>query len=1081
MKTVEEFLRGVQAARNLSVVKNHIFPNLAGVRFTTYPNRDRVKLALFIPQNGTCWQKQAGPYASLLKAGEYEIKGAALDNIELMKRVMLFEPVKDDDTRQVFYHRVQPRKRDHGKDRDPQYIEVERLCMFLAFMMSTRLQNQLIDRFKTLRHPRHYYYVAAWEMNLGRLKEIKASVHSYFENKDGEIEELIYQNAMNPDHLGSFLPAKVDLNGLTDTPVFKHERDTIFEHVIHTIGGVKKALSRYKLSYHNMGADIGTHKCFVLTKIPEVIKPYHEAGGIYAPHALVERIGPSRVSGPYLQKGAIGPQNRTLESEFPDTIVLSKNSFKGDYQGLAEASGISVPEVIARTQTRTFMGAEVQGIEVMLPMTITNLMVGYGVGLNSDVKADPTILNDYKDDPILAEFVRMLGMRYKIFEEIEYPESDEDESEAEQVEPTTSVYLYLIDKLNLDHSFDPAYFVEHGIKVGLFQESKTRVDVKGFDVMNVSASHGLNVAASFVKSVMNALPNRKPNELNEFLKVVGKTRALSVSSISWDIVQKVALDVWSNTDVMTSKLDPEHLVRMAKVRGIKANEIGEYTKSFIADYLSLLENERPKVVIVGEYKFYIPSGNVLKAFIYPEVDTIGRKTGRYFFGGAAYLVNELFAMLAKFKRVMPDKKTFCIPIEGIPETYLKMFSLWYYARMQKDMFGKYGENVSVSGWANKMALPNPVSVDTCVCFDEEYEAWHGKVTVMSKVPVLFNKAVHGVRYDTDGSMLNIRMTERMLFALKRCVFVPTSILLAHQNDTDGDLIRMMFIENHGVPVFTGAELPDYMKSWQHEYESGERDLDFKLKEYESTDDVRELDEALREAWTAKHCIGRATNLFNTISFLLMSEYGVRATKLRDAMMMLLQRVIRNVKHEGDEEDILTYLSEISFVDIYGALAPVWDESRGKNVWVDNTAEKIHELATWIRKEVPDADVGLLYELGQIYTMEHVRACYYKGKHSVQVGPFEYVLKTTMPKLTEEYQYLGMYVRTLAGRITNTLITGKPNWESYIKYPESEYNQKWKELVNDYDLVKDNLIFMSGIKKPDSHSRPLIGLLYQLLG
>jgi len=46
-----------------------------------------------------------------------------------------------------------------------------------------------------------------------------------------------------------------------------------------------------------------------------------------------------------------------------------------------------------------------------------------------------------------------------------------------------------------------------------------------------------------------------------------------------------------------------------------------------------------------------------------------------------------------------------------------------------------------------------------------------------------------------------------------------------------------------------------------------------------------------------------------------------------------------------------------------------------------------------------------------------------------------------------------------GRITNTLITGKPNWEIISNTQNQEYNQN-ERLVNDYDLVKDNLIFMS---------------------
>jgi len=58
-----------------------------------------------------------------------------------------------------------------------------------------------------------------------------------------------------------------------------------------------------------------------------------------------------------------------------------------------------------------------------------------------------------------------------------------------------------------------------------------------------------------------------------------------------------------------------------------------------------------------------------------------------------------------------------------------------------------------------------------------------------------------------------------------------------------------------------------MKSWQMIW-SGERDLDFKLKS-RVTDDVRELDEALREALDGQHCIGG--NLISSIHFILVNE------------------------------------------------------------------------------------------------------------------------------------------------------------------------------------------------------------------
>jgi hypothetical protein len=1010
LKLIEDQVNRGKVGRALILEIQH----LGKVRFVIKRNLARIKVTISEPELdgfGCSWARQAGPYAQFLKKGEYEVKLDMFRSYQMLNRTAIFRSDKLVNEEQ--YSLIQS---DSVKNQE--YIDIEKLSKLLSFAMSAKLQNKYLDRLRTLNDSKFFYYYSAWLAKDGKIVDV-----------DPIKVPFAFTNAMSPDHLlKGFFPKKIDLCGYSDTPILKHE----FGVEVATIGGVKKALARQKLAYAVNGANIGTYQMFVITDMPDAIKAMHVVGGIYAPKTFFSKYGASRATNEFLLKCVFMPQPELVNQEWGNVLTLGVRSFKGELQGLCEALGVSELAI----QKRVFMGHEVEGVYVEMPVVITNLIVAYGISVSQKIKDDPSMLGVFVNDPIYSEFAVLLQNKLASQDSPEMEALDDEDKYQ-----SSSVYLYIIEQLNKNKDFSPVSFIRMGIKRGLFDESDVTTNVKAFDVQNVYSTYGYEIATAFVESVIK---NAKSNELNQYL--LGQ---LVTYEIPIDQIEGITKYIFSDPNIMTSKFDPEDLAK--KLSGLRAQIL---SNEFITRYMNGSEfkfngllGDQPKTLTIKGYKFYIPSGKVQSNFTYPEVDRIGQLTGRYFFNGPSLLANELFKLIAKYQGKLDE----------IPEDHVKMFYIYYYAKMQKALYGYYGENIKVRGWSNKMILPCFWSNDTVFCADSRYRSYNNKVVVFSKVPVLFNSAVHGVNYSSRVDEFGEGDSD-FWYAMKSCVFVPVSILLAHQNDADGDLGRVMYLHNHGLPVFNGSQLPAYMKDWQKQYENDEYDLNFKIKNYEVEPELA-IDIALREAVLAKKTIGRATNLANVIGFLGLSRYGNRFASNRDALVMMVQEIIRSVKHADNKESMLDYLSQISFGQIYGAVTKYWV---GDEQFVeDNSAYEVNKLAQKIEEQVGKCDDSLFW-LRDDFTCEMVRLT------QVKDGQYAY--------LPKEFKFLNMYIRTWNSAFADRLVY--PNYDSYTKYPDSIVRKVYDDLFNQFSEVQDNLLFVSGIGNVSTGG--LMYLMYKLL-
>lgn len=1031
-QTIQNYLNSPQQAKQLIVP----VPNLNGVRFICRKGIGRVLLVVDSPE-GVNWQRQGGPFARFLKKGEYEIKGEIFKPYVManLYRVAVFEATEDMDGQRQLDLIVL------DKSKEEKYHEVEKLTKLLVFCTSARLQNTFLDRMQTLRHDRFFYYASGWEVKDGRIVNLDAlSVPTRF------------KNALSSDHLDKgFLPMDINIGKHVDTPVYLQDK---LLGKIWTIGGVKKANARLKLSYAINGADLGKCKCFILEDVPQEIKAYHEAGGIYVPRAVLEKYGASRVTGPMLPKGVFTPMSVELENEFPDSFVLSKNSFKGEIMGIAAAlidnpldanKELTIEAQIAlelAKKTVTFAGVTVSGWEVDLPMVITNLIVGYGISVSDKAKEDVVFLAEQSKDPMFKNFCANIAQFIHQDFAVAVDGLEQDDEFVAR-EGYTSVYMYLIEQISTNKDFDPCEFVLQGLKSGLLQMSDVSVPFKAFDILNVYRSYGYEKAAVLTQAVVN---QAQPNELNTYL--IGK---LFTQEVPEDIVLGIARSLFKG-DASTSKLDKADLIKMygqKKAEELYQAIIDRYINGS-PDKFDGLMNGKAKHVDLNGFKFYIPGGSVMRKFVFPEpvMNKPGEFTGRYFMGGPAYLVNELFKFIASY-----DGK-----LSQIPQEHLCMFYIWYYAKFQSTAYRSFGENLNVKGFGNKMIVPCYWSKDTIYCTDKRFMKY--KKALFSKSPVLFNKGLHGVKYSSKLPEEFGEMTEKFSFALSSCVFVPVSILLAHQNDTDGDMARVMFFDTFTLPIFDGSQLPEYMKGWQNEYEAGERDLKIKFKSYvESTFD--EMDSALREAVLSKRTIGRATNLANIINTIGINSFGDKEFgQIGDGLYMMVQDVIRGVKHYSVDSN-LAYLSGTSFGQIYGAIES--SEVFGQRSFSDGSKAAVDALIERVAQQVGNVpSLSLLSSIREIYPMDVVRGSLLKSK---KIEP-----------LSEELRYLHMYIGTYCHNLASKI--KKPNYEYYLEHADSKDRKAFEDLLVQFQDVQTHLLFATQIEQPKE--KGLLELFYRLL-
>lgn len=998
-------------------------PYLQGIYLVVKPGAKKIGVDIGQKrsnQKGPDWNRQAGPFAKFLRQGRYEVNPYLLRSktMKLMERVFVFEDLdKDLNPRDAqTLTAIKVRKTDlDGTPRKQEYIEAETFAKILAFCTSSQLQNKLIDRLKTLEHPLFGYYASGWEASRLRIHDL-------------DVLRLPFQfsNAANPDHLGKgLIPMKVNVDSQLELPIYRQDREN---QVVHSDGGTKKAMSRQKLSYCVDGAEVGYREVLVLSKLDPLLVRFFSTGGVYAPGKFVSQYGPCRITaGKALVKGVTLPKPSVM-SHLGDCFVMAKSSFKGGMRSVIQFGGVR--------EEVSIMGKKCVGFRFKVPMVITNLYQAYGYALSEQVKKDPSLLLSISVNGKYEGFMNSLYDSLLLATEVDNEENDLPHS----VVP--SVYLYMLEQINLDQEFSVTDFLMDMLKSNVVEKSDIRTEMKAFDVMNVYRSYGYKVAESFVKAVM--LEQKDVNELHERLK--GK---LVLDEVSDDVVYGIAGSLFKAgkivTDLNVEKLDGDRPERRAVVQ----KQIGAYIDG-TANWDGLRGKKAKSITIQG-LEFYIPGGKVMSKFIFPEKDLGGKETGRYFMSGPAMLANELFQLVSQYG----DK-------DEIPYEHLQLFYMYYYATLQVKLNGLYGENHKVVGFGNKVIVPNWIN-DKLMCTDSEFKLWHKTTALFSKMPVLFNKAIHGIEYSCDVEDLYGQLSEKERFALSACVFVPVDVLLAHQNDCDGDLARVMFMENHGVPLFDGSQLPKWMKEWHEKYKEGECDLDMNEQVKPMvTEHFSVIDAVLRESVLSKRTIGRGSNFANILNAIGMSLFPKDFGPTGDAMYMMLQEVIAGVKHDRSKV-ILDYLSNKSFNQTFGAKEITW-----KGDINDMSFCEIADLSCHVDRqvghEVKESSFNILTQIGQVYTMPKVSGMMFDRRMPI-------VKRDTMFKM------LGMYIYA----INEKPYVGMRN-PDYKKFSEDfhSYDQRiYGRLLKQFEEVNGSLVFASGIEKPKKIG--LTHLWYKLLG
>lgn len=1015
------------------------FMNLRGITFMARRDMPSVKFQIMRGAEGQVnWWKQSGPFAGLLRPGVYTLplQMMSLTNLEFVKTRVKIWSVEQDRFLEPDYAKAQ------------EYWEPELLAKLLVFTQDSNMRAEYVAKMETLKR---YPHLEEW-WTAKQHQQGYQTLEAFDVLDEDTASVLQLGNIPNVGHLDKgFIPNLKGWNDSLDTPVLKQTGVDSFK----AIGGMKKALARVKLASHFNGGEAGSMTFIIIDKMPDELKYMHVNGGGFTSDSVFEKYGPSRITNRYLVKGVFTPlsyqQQNLIEHQTKlvdmkkirtklklganDWCIVGKNAFKGELQGIHEACANP------RRVKFKFMGTMVDAYQVEMPVTITNLVVAYGISVTDQMKAEPSLLDALIDDPVLGHYAASYKRRHAFDDVLLADVSPQIEEEFEK----SSVYLYCIDQINKQEGFSPVKFIMRGIDMGLFYKSHSSARVKQSDILNIYSSYGKDVAAMFVDAVVK---EKRYNELNAYL-----TGQLNLTEIDVDLFRKMASVIFpadKAKNLSSNKISPLDFKDQKRYEEV----IERYVNGSIKSEWDGLLGDKPKLVVIHGYEFYIPSVKVMKKYVFPARDRNGKETGEMYLTGPAYLITELM------RRMMCSSSKF-----GADEAKIEFFV--YQAKLQQVLYGEYGDNFSVSGFANKMILPMylDTSGEYVACSDPAFKRFDGKRVVFSKMPILFDNAVHGIRYKHLDEFAGQRSDEFM-FALNSAVFVPQEVLLAHQNDCDGDMARIMFLDVE-LPVLNKiSDLPSYMLPWANIYVEGEYDLDLKSKQAEDFSG-QDLHDAAIESVKAKRAIGTATNFLNTLGMITMNRNPAFFKRLRGLHAMLVQEVVRGVKHESASE-LIEFLGNMSFKKVMG-----YDVVQGEDMSYDNLDKFIQHLNDMCNR------YGLHINLTDYqHALEDLSAENKFVFNSFYPSTRMMVNQKYAQVLPIEYHYLQMSIGTINSKMSKEI--GSAKYWAFLNMAESWEREFFMASGLD-KVIKNYLLFAKPGKLVDPGSTgSLVSLLFRLI-
>lgn len=1178
-----KLLDGTTPDRFEDVISIKSLMGLGGVIIIVRQGVRKVDIRLLPPKdvNGSPdfanhFTKQAGVFAGCLRLGTYQVNSKLLtygSMKRIIDRVLLFKAADNEGTYDLFDSPITDAK---GNIREVRHVTAELFAKLLCFVVSSQLQNKLLDRLDTLRREQFNYYYSTWcinqyyyvqDMDILSLKTINFG--------SGASRGFMIANGLNPDHvLKGFIPMDIDIKDKINLPVYKQYRDKAGKLRIKAMGSTKKSLSRIKLKKHSNGIvlmefdengvlRIRLFDAFVITWMAEEAKKYHCVGAVYSPHWHTRRYGASRwTGGDSVVKAVSIPHLPGHEDHWKDVFVGGDKAFKGGMFGIDHSC--VQPQTLVKT---TFMGHEVHGYYCKIQIEITNLVVAYGLrihdGLLSQINENPNVLLDFtKKDSRLKEFAEILYAKYSgprqaktelsdekvptakdIFDgcgfglvavakteasegeltlpdelrqanseavtsgwdstgditlpdpilvdnpdfqasdqeilssegEIELPTEVSSDSEVDtsteddhdayvKNEESTSAYDYMSERIKKDPSFEPCEWLEVALEAKLLKRLNTSVQFKAMMAVNAYRSYGPKFANDLVDAVVAQQLGTGYNELNEYLLGNIKPKEINLKDL-----KPIAKLLYMESKQSAALIDPIYLARnleqnippqllLGKSNRIASSILDELVNGRKGGFYGLL-NKMPKRVVIRGYTFYVPGGRVMKQFIYPEPDNYGGRTGRYIFNGPALLFNKLLALLAKYN---------CDP-DLIPDIHLKMFSVDYYAQMQKALYGRFGENQRIEGAANLTIVPYVSEDNVVVCCDPRFEKWSGQVVMTGKSPILHNMALHPTIFSSDIEKVFGQLDSVHKLALSSMLMKPYKILLAMRDDADGDLGTVFMLalpEWFRQLTLTATTEWDkdrpYFAKWIKTYSDAENDMEIVRKEYVDEDRTA-LHDAVMEAVLARRTIGQATNLANIFCTVLLEAYPWEdVTRVTDSFYMGLQVLIQGAKH-SEERKTIEYFAGHSFGQIFGAVSHYYGD-------LDMTDKAISELVDEIAKHGPVGRLG--NQLRTIRDKMGYKWPIIRGALRMKNGS----VYEPITRLPVAMRWLSVYIRSWAYKMS--LTTFAPNYEFYMTEGNS-YTAHWNPILEKYEDVMYNLLFATGIKKPPEGDR-ILGIFYKLM-
>lgn len=228
--------------------------------------------------------------------------------------------------------------------------------------------------------------------------------------------------------------------------------------------------------------------------------------------------------------------------------------------------------------------------------------------------------------------------------------------------------------------------------------------------------------------------------------------------------------------------------------------------------------------------------------------------------------------------------------------------------------------------------------------------------LMAKHPLLFDMALSGVTvFDLFPSDLLEGLSETTINAINlifgNTMFVSEDMLLALQNDCDGDLARLTWHEGMSFELFTPKTLnADAVGSeWFLNYQADEQGFD-KVKEIpDNTYTVTEIADAMIGAKFAKDCVAIFTNNAQMFAQRCVVDLGlakddIRYNTIHKVLNIWVQEFSMNaIKHKaGSDEDLLPeyYLvSKLKFLKMTGT-----EMNPGQFLLLEWLAEKGMDMA-----------------------------------------------------------------------------------------------------------------------------------------